>query len=73
MLQLIPMPKKIRVSGKKAELAAFENLYLPENTSPALLELAVRLADEIEAAVGRRLRFTRSEISCFVIRRICSG
>ena len=73
MLQLIPMPKKIKVSGKKAELAAFENLYLPENTSPALLELAVRLADEIEAAVGRRIRFTRSEIAGASIRLIRNG
>jgi hypothetical protein len=73
MLQLIPMPKKIRVSGKKAELAAFENLYLPENTSPALLELAVRLADEIETAVGKRIRFTRSEIAGPAIRLVLNG
>ena len=73
MLQLIPMPKKIRVSGKKTELAAFENLYLPESTSPALLELAVRLADEIEAAVGKRIRFTRSEIAGPAIRLILNG
>ncbi len=73
MLQLIPMPKKIKVSGKKAELAVFENLYLPDCTSPALLELAVRLADEIEAAAGKRIRFTRSEVAGPSIRLILSG
>lgn len=73
MLNLIPMPKKIREIGGKVALTRFENLNLPENCSGSLLELAVLLADEIEAIVGKRLRFTRSEIAGPSIRLILTG
>ena len=73
MLNLIPIPKKIKMSGGKVALAGFENLNLPDNTSPALLELAVLLADELEAAVGKRIRFTRSAVAGPSIRLIRTG
>ena len=73
MLNLIPMPKKIKISGGKVSLAAFENLNLPDSTSPALLELVVLLADELETVTGKRIRFTRSAIAGPSIRLVSSG
>ena len=73
MLNLIPMPKKIKTSRGKIFLAAFENLNLPDRTSPALLELAVLLADELETMAGKRLRFTRSAVAGPAIRLILNG
>lgn len=73
MLKLIPMPKKIREMNGKVDLARFENLNLPENCSNSLLELAVVLADELESATGKRIRFTRSKIAGAEIRLILSG
>ena len=73
MLTLIPMPKKIREMNGKVDLAQFENLNLPENCSNSLLELAVVLADELESATGKRIRFTRSKIAGAEIRLILSG
>ena len=73
MLNLIPMPKKIKTSGGKVSLAGFENLNLPDNISPALLDLAVLLADELEAAAGNRIRFTRSPVAGPSIRLVRNG
>ena len=73
MLNLVPMPKKIKTSGGKVSLAAFENLNLPDSISPALLELAVLLADELEAMVGKRIRFTRSVVAGPSIRLVLNG
>ena len=73
MLNLIPMPAKIKTSGGKVFLAAFENLNLPDRTSPALLELAVLLADELETTVGKRIRFTRSAVAGPSIRLVKNG
>ncbi|MBO4646799.1 MAG: family 20 glycosylhydrolase [Lentisphaeria bacterium] len=73
MLQLIPMPKKIKTRAGKVELAGFENLNLPPGCSNSLLELAVTLADELESAVGKRIRFARSEIAGASIRLQLTG
>ena len=73
MLNLIPMPAKIKTAGGKVSLAAFENLNLPDSTSPALLELAVLLADELEAVTGKRIRFTRSAVAGPSIQLILNG
>ena len=67
------MPKKIRETGYKVDLSQFENLNLPETCSNSLLELAVLLADELESAVGKRIRFARSEIAGAAIRLVLTG
>ncbi len=73
MLNLIPMPRKIKTSGGKVSLAGFENLNLPDNISHGLLDLTVLLADELEAAAGKRLRFTRSAVAGPSIRLVLNG
>ncbi len=62
MLHLIPMPKKIRSSGRKYPLEEVENLLLPENCSSSILEQLVCLADEAEHCTARRMRFVRSGV-----------
>jgi len=73
MLQLIPMPKKIKTRAGKVSLVNFDNLNLPSSCSSSLLELAVKLADELESAVGKRIRFARSEIAGASIRLLPTG
>ena len=73
MLNLIPMPKKIKIGSGKVSLSEFDNLNLPSGCSHSLLELAVKLANELESTVGNRIRFVRSEVAGASIRLLLNG
>ena len=73
MLHLIPMPKKIITGSGKVCLSDFNNLNLPSNCSDSLLNLAVRLADELESTTGERIRFACSEIAGASIKLLMTG
>lgn len=73
MLNLIPMPKKIKIGSGKVSLSEFDNLNLPSGCSHSLLELAVKLANELESMVGNRIRFVRSEVAGASIRLLLNG
>ncbi len=60
MLTLIPMPKKINQGTGTYSLDEISNVILPASNSSSLLNAVVDLADDIQKAVRRRMRFGRS-------------
>ena len=73
MIHLIPMPRKVKVAGRKIPLARFENLTLPTPCPQPVLNLLVTLADEWEKAAGKRLRFACSEVAGPALRLRLAG